>query len=203
MRNKFVVEYKKANGNKLKFIEIMRGKHKHLKDNSILRRFYDCKAIDKKILGGLKGVYQLKYRPEYDVTPNREMFIQLMQQNYDLRTSSLKRYHNILSNLLGEQKPIKKLTTKNKLLTNVANETHKTKKTEVKFVKYTTTVLNKRFDEDKIQQPSGLKLIMWDDFKKYGFSTKNRKYLINYGFTESEINWLIEKGEYIDLRKEV
>ena len=92
---KYIEEYRMSKS-KVEYIEIMMRHHPHLTQNSITRRWYDCKKAEMGL--------HFKYRKEYEDTETRDAFIGLMKERYiKLKESSIKRYYREMRRYLGKQ----------------------------------------------------------------------------------------------------
>ena len=194
---KYMKEYNEANFERAKFIELVKKNYPHLSDSSVMRRFYECRqhkndipfeTIEKpkKKTKKLKP-HMEKYKVIYDVTGNKNDFISLMEMQYkNLRKTTIKKYYNDLRRKVGEQKEIpKELSKIKKSFTEV-----------IKPKKKIEVIEDIYLNEDK-KPLDMMKKILWNDVKQMGHDKKSRRYL-NKFFTNAEINWLIDQGEYSD-----
>lgn len=141
--------------------------------------------VQEELVKKQKIELKTKYAAEYNITSTREEFISLMGKEYShLKKSTAVRYYSRLKKQFGEQKKIIPISVKNKILIDAD------KKSEPLFNNLLKT------------EPSALKMLRWGDIKKYTNVSKiDRDYLLRYGYTTFEINWLIDEGEFKEVNK--
>ena len=131
----------------------------------------------------------MKYDKEYLATKNKKQFVQLVLKKYPhlKKASVTRRYYDVRKKFTKTTKtPIKPRIKKNKKPVKI-----------IKIYVKPPTTKNKKIDViqlDETAKPNNYKLILLQDMKIYQKKI-NKQYLMKYGFTIDEINWLIKNGE--------
>lgn len=153
------------------------------------------------------------YEYEYSVVETKDEFISLLYSNYDIpwttadrRWYDLNKHNNkkfiILTNEnfneIIEKYNIKIISTE---ISEEVKEIVKNQKEFIPEIKEEIIFPEEKKEEEyfskyskeEITKPTQMKLLQIDDMKRMGYKL-TRYFLTKYGFTNDEINWLIEKS---------
>ena len=158
----------------------------------------------------------MKYKQEYDDSRHdKKTFIKVMTRRYPnlKHTTILRRWHDCKSGIkrtVDSKKPSKYLdeynmATSKKDFVKIMSDKHPhLKHTSILrgWYKIKKRVALRRkvevvYDSSEKMSVNVLKLLLFKDMKRYKMKI-TRKYLRIYGFTNYEINWLIDEGEKIE-----